>query len=66
VPQSELFISPDSIEVVPKVRNLGLVLNRPLDHYKAVCQRIYSNLRSVRPRAGYTPFRVRKRGWLCH
>jgi hypothetical protein len=27
VPQPELFIGPDSIEMVPKVRNLGFVLN---------------------------------------
>jgi hypothetical protein len=50
--------------VVPKVRNLGFVLNRnltPVDHYKAVCQRIYSVLRSVKPHARYTPFRVRKK-----
>jgi hypothetical protein len=35
VPQPELFFGPDSIEVVPMVRNLGFVLNRnltPLDH----------------------------------
>jgi hypothetical protein len=30
VPQLELFIGPDSIEVVPKVRNLGFVLYRNL------------------------------------
>jgi hypothetical protein len=62
--QSELFIGPDSIEVVPKVTNLRFVLNRnltPEDHYKAVCQRIYSVLRSVKPHARYTPFRVRKK-----
>jgi hypothetical protein len=59
-----LFIGPDSIEVVRKLTNLGLVLNRiltPVDHYKAVCQRIYSVLRSVKPQARYTPFRVRKK-----
>jgi hypothetical protein len=47
MPQPELFIGPDLIEVVPKVRNLGFVLNRnltPVDHFKAVCQRIYSVL----------------------
>jgi hypothetical protein len=45
-------------------RNFGFVLNRNLtlvDHYKAVCQRIYSVLRSVKPYARYTPFRVRKK-----
>jgi hypothetical protein len=59
VPQLELFIGLDSIEVVPKVRNLEFVLNRNLtsvDHYKAVCQRIYSILRSVKPHARYTSF----------
>jgi hypothetical protein len=48
---------------VPKVRNLGFVLNRnltPVDHYKAVCQRLYFVLRSVKPYARYTPFGVRK------
>jgi hypothetical protein len=50
--RSLLFIGPDSKEVVSKVRNLGFVLNRnmtPVDHYKAVCQRISSVLRSVKP-----------------
>jgi hypothetical protein len=64
VPQLELFIGPDSIEVVPKVRNLGLVLNRNLtfvDHYKAVFQRIYSVLRSVKSHGRYTLFGVRKK-----
>jgi hypothetical protein len=59
VPQPELFIRTDSIEVVPKVRNLEFVLNRnltPVDHYKAVCQRMYSVLRSIRPHARYTFF----------
>jgi hypothetical protein len=45
-----------------KVRNLRFVLNRnltPVDHYKVVCQRIYSILRSVKPHARYTPFGVR-------
>jgi hypothetical protein len=62
VPQPELFIGPDSIEVVPKVRNFGFVLNMnltPVDHYKAVCQRLYSVLRSVKKHARYTPFGVR-------
>jgi hypothetical protein len=55
VPQPELFIGPDTM--VPKVRNLGFVLNRnltPVDHYKVVCHRIYSVLRSVKPHARYT------------
>jgi hypothetical protein len=59
-----LFIGPDSIEVVPKVRNLGFVVNMnltPVDHYKVVCQRIFSVLKSVKPHARYTPFGVRKK-----
>jgi hypothetical protein len=42
VSQPELFFGLESIEVVPKVRNLGFVLNRnltPVDHYEAVCQK---------------------------
>jgi hypothetical protein len=38
MPQSDLFIGPDSIKVVPKIRNLGFVLNKnltPVDHQKA-------------------------------
>jgi hypothetical protein len=64
VPQPELFIGPDSTVVVPKIRNLGFVLNRnltPVDHYKAVGQRIYSVLKSVKPHARYTPIRGRKK-----
>jgi hypothetical protein len=33
----------------------------PVDHYKAVCQRIYSVLRSDKPHGRYTPFEVRKK-----
>jgi hypothetical protein len=58
VPQPELFIGPDSIEVVPKVRNFRNFT--PVDHYKVVYQRIYSVLRSVKPHPRYTPFGVRK------
>jgi hypothetical protein len=64
VPQPELFIGPDSIEVVPKVRCFGFDLNRiltPVDHYKAVCERIYSVLKSVQPYARYTPFGIRNK-----
>jgi hypothetical protein len=56
----ELFIGPESIEVVPKVRNLGFVLNRnltPVDH----SHKIYSVLRSVKPHPRYTYFEVRKK-----
>jgi hypothetical protein len=61
VPQPELFIGSDSIEMVSKVRNLGFVLNRNLplvEYYNAVCQKIYSILTSVEPHARYTLFRV--------
>jgi hypothetical protein len=64
VPEPELFIGPDLIELVPKVRNFGSVLNgnlTPVDQYKAVCQRIYSILRSVKPQARYTPFGNKKK-----
>jgi hypothetical protein len=37
VPLPELFNGPDLIEVVPKVSNLT-----PVDHYKVVCNKIYS------------------------
>jgi hypothetical protein len=40
-PQPEMFIGPDSKEVVPKVRNLRFVLNRnltPVDHLKEIRQ----------------------------
>jgi hypothetical protein len=43
VPQPELFIGLDSIEVVPNVRNLGFVLNRnltPVDNLKEMSQLI--------------------------
>jgi hypothetical protein len=40
VPQPDLFIGRDSIEVVEKVRNLEFVLNRyavtPVDHYRVI------------------------------
>jgi hypothetical protein len=50
--------------MVPKVRNLGFILNKnlkPVDLYKAVCKRIYSILSSVKPHARYTLFGVRKK-----
>jgi hypothetical protein len=39
VAQPGLFIGLDSIEVVPKVRNLGFVVSRkltPVDHYTVI------------------------------
>jgi hypothetical protein len=56
VPLPELFIGPDLIEVVPLVSNLT-----PVDHYKVVCNKIYSVLRSVKPHPRYTYFEVRKK-----
>jgi hypothetical protein len=64
VPQPELFIGPDTIEIVPNERNLGFILNRSLtlvDHYKAVCQKIYSVLRTVKPHARSSSFEIRKK-----
>jgi hypothetical protein len=31
------------------------------DHFKKVCQKVYWILRSLRPHASHTPFKVRKR-----
>jgi hypothetical protein len=53
-------------KVIPRVRNLGFVLNGRLtatDHFRKVCQRIYWILRSLRPHA-HTPFEVSKRHLL--
>jgi hypothetical protein len=59
-----LLICADVVKVVPRVRNLGFVLNeRPTatDHFRKVCQKIYWILRSLRPHAAHTPFEVRRR-----
>jgi hypothetical protein len=51
-------------QVVPRVRNLGFVLNKRLtatDLFGKVCQRIYWTLCSLRPHAAHTPFEVRRR-----
>jgi hypothetical protein len=64
IPPPTLFIGPDTIKVVPKVTNLGFVLNERLtaaDHFKKVCQKVYWILRSLRPHASHTPFEVRRR-----
>jgi hypothetical protein len=53
------LIGSDVIKVVPRVHNLGIVLNEMLtmtDHFKEMCQKIYWILRFLRP-----PFQVRKR-----
>jgi hypothetical protein len=59
-----LLIGSDVIKVVPKVNNLGFVLNQGLtatDHFKKECQKVYWILRSLRPHASHTPFEARKR-----
>jgi hypothetical protein len=52
-----LLIGSDVIKVVPKVNNLGFVLNQGLtatDHFKKECQKVYWILRSLRPHASHT------------
>jgi hypothetical protein len=64
IPPPTLLIGDNVVKVVPKVRNLGFVLNERLtatDHFKKVCQKIYWILRSLRPHAAHTPFEVRRR-----
>jgi hypothetical protein len=64
IPPPMLLIGSDVIKVVPKVNNLGFVLNERLtatDHFKKVCQKLYWILRSLKPLALHTPFEVRKR-----
>jgi hypothetical protein len=45
-----LLIESDVIKFVPKVDNLGFILN--------VCQKVYLSLRSLRSRALHTPLEV--------
>jgi hypothetical protein len=64
IPPPTQLIGSDVIKVVPKVNNLGFVLNERLtatDHFKKVCQKVYLILRSLRPHSSHTPFEVRKR-----
>jgi hypothetical protein len=60
-----LLIGSDVIKVVPKVYNIGFILNERLtatDHFnQGGCQKIYWILRSLRPHESHTPFEVRKR-----
>jgi hypothetical protein len=66
IPPPTLLIGSDVIKVVPKVNNLGFVLNERLtatDHFKKVCQKVYWILRSLKPHASHTPLGG---GWLCH
>jgi hypothetical protein len=54
IPPPTLLIGSDVIKVVPKVSNLGFVLNKRLtaiDHFKKLCQKVYWILRSLRPHA---------------
>jgi hypothetical protein len=52
IPPPTLLIGSDVIKVVPKVNNLGFVLNeRRTDHFKKVCHKVYWILRSLRPHA---------------
>jgi hypothetical protein len=59
-----LLIGDNVVKVVPRVRNLGFVLNERLtatDYFRKVCQKIYWILRSLRPHAAHNPFEVRRR-----
>jgi hypothetical protein len=59
-----LLIGSDVIKVVPKVNNLGFILNEKLtatDHFNKVCQKVYWILRSLKLHASNTPFEVRRR-----
>jgi hypothetical protein len=59
-----LSIGANVIKVVPRVSNLGFVLNERLtatDHFRKVCQKIYWILRFLRPHAAHTPFEVIRR-----
>jgi hypothetical protein len=63
IPPPTLLIGANVVKVVLMVRNLGFVLNDRItatDHFRKVCQRIYWTLRSLRPRAAHTPFKVRR------
>jgi hypothetical protein len=64
IPPPTLLIGDNVVKVVPRVRNLGFVLNKRLkatDHFRKVCQKIYWILRSVKPHAAHTPFEVKRR-----
>jgi ribonucleases P/MRP protein subunit RPP40 len=66
IPPLTLLIGSDVIKIVPKVNNIGLVLNERLtatDHFKKVCQKVYWILRSLRPHAHRLKLGG---GWLRH
>jgi hypothetical protein len=51
IPPPTLLIESDVVKVVPKITNLGFVLNERLtatDHFKKVCQKVYWILRSFK------------------
>jgi hypothetical protein len=59
-----LLIGSYVIKVVPRVNNLGFVLNERLtatDNFKKVYQKVYWILRSLRPHASHTLFEVGRR-----
>jgi hypothetical protein len=63
IPPLTLPIVTDFIKVVPKVNNLGFILNERLtaiNYFKRVCQKVYSILHSLRPHASHIPFEVRR------
>jgi hypothetical protein len=64
IPSPTLLIGANVFKVVPRVRNLGYVLNEKLtarDNFRKVYQRIYWILCSLRPQAAHTPFEVSRR-----
>jgi hypothetical protein len=66
IPPPTLLIGANFVKFVPKVWNLGFVLNERLtatDHFRKVCQRIYWILRSLRPTLHI--LRLRLEGDLC-
>jgi hypothetical protein len=63
IPPPMLLMKSDVIKVVPKVNNLGFILNERLtatDHFNKLWQKVYKILRSLRPHASHTPFEVRR------
>jgi Reverse transcriptase (RNA-dependent DNA polymerase) len=64
LPEPFLVIESNVVKIVPKVVDLGFVLNTrltPVDHFSRVCQKIYWVLRSIRPHANCTPLAIRKK-----
>jgi hypothetical protein len=64
IPPPTLLIGANVVKAVPRVRNVGFVLNERLtatDHFRKLCQRFYWILGSLRPHTTHTPFKVRRR-----